>query len=370
MIAAFGGHWVSNINPMNDPVIEQAAAADTDPTPTVQTPPTPTASGIAGEWQDFMVRTVEMVSRLTGPDAPSRTDQRWNIFGTDLGSSFMHDGRIHMVFGDTWGREGAEGADWRSNTMAIVEPDPDYGYVVVDAITAEDGDAIELLHSLKQSRVEKTVIPHSGISIDGRMYLHYMSIREWAPSGWGYQEPVSNGSGFAWSDDNGQTWTKDDAAFWPGNNAFTQGWMVEHGGHVYVFGTPAGRFGAVKLMRVPRDSILNPSLYTYWTGNGWRDDPNYAAEVVPAPAGELSVRWSEHHQRWIMMYLNDVTHTIVLRTADQIEGPWSEEHTVVSAEEYPTLYAPFMLPITGDDIYFAMSIFEPGYQVYIMKLTL
>jgi hypothetical protein len=371
VIALAGGHRISTIITRDDPVIvqvsaEEAAAltttdADLVARSTTDLPPT---------LQDFVVQTVEMVSQLTGPGAVSRTDERWNIAGTDLGSSFVHNDNIYMVFGDTWGRDGVEGTDWRSNTMVIVEPDPEHGYVVINAIVGEDGEATELLASRKLPKTEYTVIPHAGISIDGRMYLQYMSIRDWEPQGWGYFEPISNGSGFAYSDDHGQTWTKDQTAFWTGNSAFTQTAMVEDGDHVYVFGTPAGRFGPVKLMRVPREKILEPEQYAYWTGSDWRDDPNYAAELAPAPIGELSVRWSPHHDRWLMMYLNDITNTIVLRTAEHLEGPWDEERVVVTASEYPSLYAPFMLPITGPDIYFAMSIFTPGYQVYIMRLRL
>jgi hypothetical protein len=71
------------------------------------------------------------------------------------------------------------------------------------------------------------------------------------------------------------------------------------------------------------------------------------------------------------MYLNDVDHTIVLRTAARPTGPWDEERVLVSAVEYPTLYAPFMLPrIDGPEVYFTMSIYENAYQVFLMKLTL
>lgn len=68
-----------------------------------------------------------------------------------------------------------------------------------------------------------------------------------------------------------------------------------------------------------------------------------------------------------MMYANEITHNVVLRTAAHLEGPWSEERVIVTGEEYPTLYASLMLPITGPDVYFAMSIFDPHYQVFVMR---
>lgn len=316
------------------------------------------------------VQPPAMVSTLTGPKSPARTDELWNIAGADVGFTFEHDDKTYMVFGDTWGRDGVEGDDWRSNTMAIVEPDPLHGYIVTDAITDESGEAKELLPSLKQGEKEYTVIPTGGVSVGDRMYLHYMSVRDWDKKWWGYKKPIPNGSGIAYSDDDGQTWIKDETARWNGNTPFTQVVMVKFGDYVYMFGTPAGRFGAAKLLRVQNDHLLDPDEYEYWNGDGWSSDVNRAVEVVPFPAGELSVRWSSYHQQWLMMYMNEVTHTIDLRTADQLTGPWDAPRVVVTDAEYPTLYAPCMLPIDGSEVYFTMSVFRPDYQVFLMRLTL
>ncbi|MBA2451635.1 MAG: DUF4185 domain-containing protein [Chloroflexia bacterium] len=313
---------------------------------------------------------VEMLAPFTGPGSPSRTDERWNIAGADLGFSFEGDGNIYMVFGDTWGRSGTEGPDWRSNTMVVVEPDATHGFIVTDAVRDENDEAIELLPSLKQAKQEYTVIPTTGIAIDGRMYLHYLSVNDWDRHWWGYKKPVPNGSGLAYSDDQGQTWIKDERATWPGDSPFAQAAMVQRGDFVYAFGTPAGRFGAAQLLRVESDRLLEPEEYRYWTGDRWSSDASLAAEVVPAPVGELSVRWSSHHQLWFMMYTNEMTHASVLRSAEQLTGPWGPEEVVVTAERFPTSYGPLMLPITGSEVYFTMSIFEPDYQVYLMRVTL
>jgi hypothetical protein len=313
----------------------------------------------------------ELVSPLTGAEAPARTDERWNIVGTDLGLSFEQDGKTYLVFGDTWGREGVEGADWRSNVMAVAEPDSSHGYILTDVIGDGDGQAKELLSSLRQPKTEYTVVPTAGIAVGSRMYLHYMSVRDWEEEWWGYKQPIVNGAGFAYSDDHGQTWVKDEGARWSGDTAFTQTAMVEEGGYVYVFGTPAGRFGPARLLRAPSDSLLDPGRYEYWSGDRWSPAVSDAAEVVPAPVGELSVRWSPYHKRWLMMYTNEVSHAIVLRTAERLEGPWDQERVVVTADEHPSLYAPFMLPqVTGPEVYFTMSVFEGVYNVFLMRMTL
>lgn len=319
---------------------------------------------------EFVMGRSEMVAPFTGPQSPSRTLERWNIAGADLGFSFEYDDEIYMVFGDTWGRTGTEGDDWRSNTMVIVEPDATHGYLMTDVVGDENGEAKELIPSLKQAKREYTVIPTAGIAIDDRFYLHYLSVNDWERHWWGYKEPIPNGSGFAYSDDGGQTWVKDETATWPGDTPFAQAAMVQLGDYVYVFGTPAGRFGAAQLFRVESDHLLEPDEYRYWTGKEWSDDPLLATEVVPFPVGELSVKWSAHHQLWLMMYTNEVTHASVLRTAKRLTGPWSPEEVVIASHEFPTHYAPSMLPITGPDVYFTLSIFAPDYQVYLMRVTL
>lgn len=317
----------------------------------------------------LVVKSPALVSQLTGAESPARTEEPWNIYGTDLGFPIEHDGKIYLVFGDTWGRDDSEGDDWRSNIMALVEPDPVHGYVITEVVAGENGEAKELLSSLKEPDREYTVMPTAGISVDGRIYLHYMSINDWDKQWWDYKHPVVNGAGLAYSDDDGQTWTKDTGVWWPGDTDFTQAAMVEDDGSIYIFGTPAGRFGPARLLRVDDDDLLDPGQYEYWSGDDWVPDPALAAEIVPAPVGELSVRWSPYHERWLMMYKNEIDHTIVLRTAEHLEGPWDEERVVVTADEYPTLYAPFMLPIEGPDIYFTMSMFK-SYQVFVMRLTL
>ncbi|MBV8527993.1 MAG: DUF4185 domain-containing protein, partial [Candidatus Dormibacteraeota bacterium] len=146
--------------------------------------------------------------------------------------------------------------------------------------------------------------------------------------------------------------------------------MVALDGYVYLFGIPGGRFGNAELARVPEADMLQLDAYRYWDGLAWSADPRAAAAVVPAPVGELSVRWSDTLHRWLMMYLDESRAAIVMRTAPQITGPWGDEQVVATAAEHPELYAPYMIPLdTGPDIYFTMSQFGP-YEVYLMKLTL
>lgn len=317
-------------------------------------------------WEHF--GSLSVTQQLTGPGSPNQTFERWNVGGTDLGFTFFHEGSLFMVFGDTYGRERA---DWRSNTMAkLAEVEsPAAGLEFEQFISDPTGRAIELLASQKVYWVEQTVIPTNGISIDSRMFLHYMSVRRWvAPGQWNI-----NHAGLAFSDDDGQTWIKA-GPFWGSGSNFGQVAFARDENEpdmVYLFGIPAGRFGAVRVARVPADAMLIRGAYRYWDGSGWSPSESDAVRVVPAPVGELSVAWIEHLQQWVMMYLDERHNAIVVRTADELTGPWSDERLVTTARDHPQLYAPFIIPFPSNEpeIFFTMSRWD-SYNVYLMHLRL
>lgn len=190
--------------------------------------------------------------------------------------------------------------------------------------------------------------------------------------------------GFAYSDDAGQTWTKDSApdaagaALWPGESNFGQVTLVRREGFVYLFGIPGGRFGGVQLARVPEDDLLDASAYRYFTVAvqgmpEWGKTPAEAVTIVPAPVGELSVLWNEHLSRWVMTYLNEHKAALVIRSAAELWGPWSDESILVSGRDYPQLYGAFLHPwLTengGETVYFTMSLWRP-YNVFLMRAQL
>ncbi|MFW6077777.1 MAG: DUF4185 domain-containing protein [Hyphomicrobiales bacterium] len=314
---------------------------------------------------DLYVGAAEVVQQLTGPASVNATD-RWNVHGTDLGHMIRHKDALYMVFGDTYG---AEGGAWRSNTMArIADPDPRGAFEFTRMIEGPDGSAKELITSAKIPGIEWTVIPTNGLSLGERMVLHYMSVRMWTADGrW-----LVRGSGLAYSDDDGQTWHRSPTAVWPNGSGFEQVAFVDQGELIYTFGIPQGRFGEVRLRRVPRAALFDPAAYRYWNGTGWVANHLAAAAVVPAPAGELSVAWSEPHQRWLMMYLDEAHDEIVLRTAADLVGPWSDAQTVAQARDYPGLYAPYIVPgaALDDEVRFTLSRWKPLYNVFLMRAPL
>lgn len=309
-----------------------------------------------------------LIAQLTGADSLNNTAARWDIHGTDLGHMFWHHSKLYMVFGDTFGEGGLGGKNWRSNALArLADPDPRRGLHIEAMITGSDGAAKELIPSRKIAGIEKTVIPTHGISIGGRIYLHYMSVRRWGgPGHWDVRY-----SGFAYSDDDGQTWITPQSAIWPENTGFEQVALVHRDAYVYTLGIPSGRWGGIRLRRVASDGILTRRAYEYWDGEDWTADLQAAAIIIPSPVGEFSVAWNTRHQRWLLMYLNPERRAVMLRTALELTGPWGEERIVVTAERYRGLYAPYIVPMPdlGDDLYFTLSIWEP-YNVFLMHAKL
>ncbi|TVP43561.1 MAG: DUF4185 domain-containing protein [Gemmatimonadales bacterium] len=325
-------------------------------------PATSNASGL-------QVGGVELLSPITGIHSLADTRQ-WDIFGTDLGHMFWHGDQMYMVFGDTFGRNGFGGDNWRSNTMARISTPGagDRQLRIQGMITGPDGKAKELIPSLKKRGREVTVIPTHGISVDGRMHLHYMSVSRWhgETGRWDVRH-----SGIAYSDDDGQTWAAPQGSVRPGDLGFEQVALVRSGDHVYTFGIPQGRFGGVRLGRVIPSRILEYDAYEYWNGDSWGPELRQAREIVPPAVGELSVAWNEHHRVWLMMYLNLERGAVVLRTAPELVGPWGAEKVVLTAEQFPGLYAPYIVPMEhlGEEVLFSLSLWGP-YNVFLMRMDL
>lgn len=331
------------------------------------------------------------LAKITGEDSCNATASRFGITATDLGV-LWDDGRggVLAAFGDTygdgWGGDGAgpRRADWRYNVLArSTNTDLDAGLKFDSVVRREDGLAGQFVAGDRSGALEHTVIPTAGIAVNGRNYLHYMSVRHWGmPGVW-----HTNYGGLAYSDDGGLSWTKSDTAVWPNRK---QGWLRrfrrrDQGGHpfqmigfagvvddhVYLLGTPSGRFGAGHLARVGTDDLLDPNGYEYWTGDGWGRDPFGAAPVLPAPVAEVSVQYNHHFGSWFAVHLDEHRAAIVLRTAPELVGPWSSGQVIVSGTQYPALYGGFQHPWAVDRpaIYFTMTQWGP-YNVDFFRADL
>jgi len=322
------------------------------------------------------------VAVLTGAGSINDTEARYQVKGTDLGIMWTDErGQILAAFGDTfgagWAGHGSEVADpaavdWRSNTLArSSDRNPVDGIVFNDFVIDRARHAKELLPSLKRDDVEISKLPTGGVSVGGRNYLAYMSVRHFTrPGQW-----ITNYGGIAYSDDGGQTWVEAPSACRPNTPGFDEKFQMiayaRRDGFVYAFGTPNGRFGAAHVARVPEQQLLDTSAYEYWTGSDWqRGSSVIAAPILPGPVGELSVRYDQSLNSWQMMTMDEKRGAIVVRLARQPTGPWGAPITVATSGQYPHLYGGFLHPDSkGADIYFTMTQYD-HYNVSMMHATL
>jgi hypothetical protein len=330
------------------------------------------------------IEDVSRVCKLTGYDSINKTASV-GIYGTDLGIMAELDGQMYFAFGDTfnadWRKVNPPNNLWRSNTLAKTRDLNASDGITFDSwITDNSGKAKEILGSEKTPGREDTVIPTAMTSVDNRLFIHYMSVRQWGePGNW-----TTNYSGLAYSDDKGNNFTKDMNTRWGGGSNFSETAFAkipsknnDGTDDVLMWGTPAGRFGGVKLTIVNEYDLLDKSKYRYFIGTEddqpkWSPSEDEAVTIIDKPVGEMSVQFNEFINRWIILHTVQQASggNIVMKESKYPWGPWSYPHTLVSLVD---AYGPFMhskyFENKGETIYLTLSSWGE-YNVYLYKATL
>ena len=345
----------------------------------------PTAVQLGDDFVLERVDAVTQLAQLTGPGAMNDTVQ-YLLEGADLGHMTTVGDRTYFVFGDNFGLRapdtiGAGGEVWKSNCIAFTTDDDPADGITFDGWILDDlGQVKEVIpgdHKPNDQVGEVTKIPTQMWAVGDALFMGYMSVHHWGePGAW-----TADHAGVARSLDDAQTWEIIPGLVWAGDSNFiqlAQAHVVEAGDtYVYLWGIPAGRFGGVKLMRVPADAnaVVDLGAYEYFSGLAddlprWSKDESDAATVLDASVGELSVLWSEHLGRWLLTTMVDNGSAVVFEGLAPW-GPWSEPHTITTQGETPGLYAPYTTPryVSGERVYFTLSIWNP-YQVFWYSMDL
>ncbi|WP_326546887.1 DUF4185 domain-containing protein [Mycolicibacterium sp. ND9-15] len=338
--------------------------------------------------------TATIVDWLTGPNTDSYS--RFGISGTDLGimwdNGSASNPQLLIAFGDTFGDCSLPDQEWRKNTLfrsndrdlsnGMTIPAARFGDIHAGSPVTKDRPNFsrQVVASLNLAAQEVTVIPTAGISVGTTQYVNFMSVAKWgSPGQWS-----TNFSAVAVSNDNGENWSVPRESIRPawfnsvpgipfvwGYQNFQMGAYLRHNGYVYAYGTGAGRGGMPFLSRVPENAVPNLAAYEYFTPFGWRRSmPYFAVQVVWAPGSEMSVAWNDHLRKFVMLYTNTAS-SVVMRTADKPEGPWSAAKTIITSTQLPGgLYAPYIHPWSaGSNLYFSLSLWS-SYSVMLMRTTL
>lgn len=328
----------------------------------------------------FFIKSLKRIARVTGNSLvsegllnPNNTGAVWDVGGTDLGIVWEMDaGRYGCFFGDTFGNDfrpdpqhpGPNGGNWRSNVLAFSEnKNLDSGIVFTGMVIGQQARAREMIPGHQAGL--PTSIPTAAVRADGKDYVHYFNT-----------DPILAGvrfnfSGLFRSVDNGYSWDEVAEVRFASDSRFALAGYCKKNGYVYMIGTPAYRDKPAYLARFREYDIEHQENYEYWngeTGEWIKGDELAASVLIPGTVGELSFLYNETLRKWILVY-GDIGHGFVsLRTAENITGPWSNVIELVSPEELPMHYGPYLHPLSasGNTLYFNLSMWEP-YNVFLMK---
>ena len=344
----------------------------------------------------------QFLQLVTGPTSPTESIARFGVAGTDLGIMWDNgntaDPEILLAFGDTMGDCSIPGNQWRSNVLfRSGDADLTDGITIDSAAMDSDNLAKSIVPRIDQPG-EVTIIPTAGISVNGVQYLRYMSVARWGqPGSW-----TTNYSGMAYSTDNGENWEvvpemarRISSAGDPGAAApaVDDSWrpaqmssFLTTDTHLYEYLTPSGRQGAAILARAavadspsaadledstPLEGVLDPDAYEYWDGDAeeWVPSIEDATTVLSAPASELSTMWNQHLGKYTAMYSRGFD-SVVMRTADRPEGPWSAPTALIDYSMLPGVYGGFMHPwAEGRDLYYLVTTWN-AYNVFLVRTDL
>lgn len=358
--------------------------------------------------------SVQKISQITGETDRQRnvptdnqTETRFGLRGTDLGASFEHRGRLVFLFGDTHPSQGnTPDRPFDGDSVAFSDDrNPEDG-LTLDFVRADDGKYLAVKApgvSLKGFEV-----PNGGFSDGKAMYAYFTTDARFTPG-------VVMGRSVLLRSLDGKKW---DALYTVSTGKFinVSPWVVDaervpglpirKGQGVLLWaGSREYRRSSPYLAFLPLDQVGNRSAMRYWAGDGkWSTLESAAVPLVDhREVGELSVAWCEPLKCWLMLYNSVNPRGILMRTAEQPWGPWSEAkmlfeprkdggygkfmhidwrdekvdsvHDAGRENEYGGEYGPYMIPrfFRGDSkeatIYFVMSTWNP-YQVMLMRAKL
>lgn len=328
----------------------------------------------------LLVKKITRIARVTGRTManeafpnPNKTDQTWDVGGTDLGIIWeTNPGTYGVIFGDTFGSDfspssanpGPNGSRWRSNVLGFSKNvSLDQGIVFDNMVTGLDGKAKEVLPGAVAGGT--STLPSAAIRANGVDYVHSFKVNSWSPN------LSTNYSTLYKSTDGGQNWSRVQNVTFSSDSRFALVGFFKKDGYVYMIGTPTYRTKPAYLAKFKEEDIENINNYEYWNGatKQWiKGDESQATVIIDGAVGELSVIYNETYKKWIVAYFNGADYNITMRIADDITGPWDKKFVLASGADYPQLYGSYFHPLStkGDYLYFTMSMWMP-YNVFLMK---
>ncbi|HYF99870.1 MAG TPA: DUF4185 domain-containing protein [Candidatus Saccharimonadales bacterium] len=277
----------------------------------------------------------------------NQTASRYKIYGTDLGVSFPHNGKLYFLFGDTTRRGPDEGLPQTALPGThFNEDETDYdaiaystSYNAYEGISLIFNSSPPIVDNISQLTAEH---PIEGLSVGNEMYVYFTTdmLQE--------KRIMPTRSVLARSLDGGYTF---------GNSLYTlsthkfihvsvqiiendkiKGLPKKTGYGLLIWGTGKYRQSDIYLAYMSLEDLATRSSILYFAGfqensgiPAWTIDEAYAKELFSAGCiGEISIRWNGFLDKWIMLYNCDLCNQsgVVVKTADKPWGPWSPSKIV------------------------------------------
>lgn len=284
-------------------------------------------------------------------------DNPVDITGQDAVTSVeLPDGQTFWVFGDTIegpfdSIRGFELTEVLSNTGAIV-PQQDISDGVrefrylTDASGARARQLIEFVEPEHRSRQRLWAI--GGVHTGGHLYLYYHRITM-DPAVDVFETFQLDGMGVARADEEYRfdRLRAPDGTFewWKGDQPGFGVWVQPQGDHLYLWGSiqPESKSsGDMYLARVRPDAIEDLGAYEYLVSAPtlaqpdlpvvWSDTFAPTACLFSDVPNEMSSSWNDHLGCYISLTTYRRDNTLVIRTAPELTGPWSEPEVVFRPE--------------------------------------
>lgn len=272
-----------------------------------------------------------------------------DITGQDAVSSVpLAGGSTFWIFGDTIegpfdSIRGFELTEVLSNTGAIV-PIQDLSSGVTDfryLATPDGSRARQLIPFITpEHKARQRLWAIHGAQVGDQLYLYYHKITM-DPTRDVFETFTLDGMGVAKAgpDYRFERLTAPDGSreWWKGDEPGFGVWVQPHGDHLYLWGSiqPASKSsGDLYLARVRPEEIENLSAYEYLVQAPTLAEPDltprWSATFSPTAClfsdvpNEMSSSWNEHLGAFISLTTYRRDNQLVIRTAPELTGPWSE----------------------------------------------
>jgi hypothetical protein len=227
--------------------------------------------------------------------------------GTDLGSSFVRDGKVVFLFGDTL-----------SNVPAL--KDVDTVATAPLAMTAVGVPALTSTGRLAIGGVDLGAfnVPVEGVAAGDTTYLFFSTRYDSATRTYG-RSTLAHATGLDFA---APLAVDHDVP----STRFLNVSVVVEDGDAYVFASGRYRDSYVYVARVPRAKLADRSAWRYRDASGsFVAGEDHAAPVVDGPrcVGELSVRKHPSVDAYLMTYNCESPRGVYLHIARRPDGPWT-----------------------------------------------